>query len=238
MDNYPAPQAVATVAAMPTAVLLAEPETEARDLLERQLLDDGFHVVGAEPRDVVAVAEKLRPDLALLAGVELCRRFREGSVAWDRDVPVIVLGEEEASPGDRVRAFAGGADDFLGRPFLYDELVARMRALLRRVRPAGSERYVAGPIEVDRRTRRATLRGERVTLAGKEFELLATLASEPLRVFTKEELLRDVWGFRSRGIRTRTVDSHASRVRRKLARPGLGPFVVNEWGVGYRLLGD
>ena len=77
--------------------------------------------------------------------------------------------------------------------------------------------------------------GERVFLAAKEFELLAKLASAPYRVFSKEELLREVWGFRSIG-RTRTVDSHASRLRRKLARPGAGPFVINEWGVGYRLL--
>jgi DNA-binding response OmpR family regulator len=74
-----------------------------------------------------------------------------------------------------------------------------------------------------------------VVLSGKEFELLVKLASDPQRVFTKEELLRQVWGFRSLG-RTRTLDSHASRVRRKLQAAGDGPFVVNVWGVGYRLL--
>ena len=77
--------------------------------------------------------------------------------------------------------------------------------------------------------------GEPVALAGKEFELLVKLASDPHRVFTKEQLLREVWGFRSLG-RTRTLDSHASRLRRKLARDGAGPFVLNLWGVGYRLL--
>ncbi|MDQ5822318.1 MAG: winged helix-turn-helix domain-containing protein, partial [Actinomycetota bacterium] len=77
----------------------------------------------------------------------------------------------------------------------------------------------------------------RVELAGKEYQLLLKLLSQPERVFTKEELLREVWGFRSLG-RTRTLDSHASRLRRKLGASGFGPFVVNSWGVGYRLLDD
>ena len=73
-------------------------------------------------------------------------------------------------------------------------------------------------------------------LSGREFELAAKLASDPTRVFTKSELLRDVWGIRTNGIRTRTVDSHASRLRRKLGAAGAGEVVVNDWGVGYRLL--
>ena len=80
-----------------------------------------------------------------------------------------------------------------------------------------------------------TVRGELVDVAGREFELAACLASDPHRVFTKDELLRDVWGFRSRG-RTRTLDSHASRLRRKLCLEPGDHFVVNVWGVGYRLL--
>ena len=105
----------------------------------------------------------------------------------------------------------------------------------RQCRIDSRQHIVAGEIELDRQTRRVTVLGERVLLAAKEFELLAKLASAPYRVFSKEQLLREVWGFRSLG-RTRTVDSHASRLRRKLARPGAGPFVINEWGVGYRLL--
>ncbi len=100
--------------------------------------------------------------------------------------------------------------------------------------PRRHERMQAGDIEVDCATRRVTVRGESVALAGKEYELLVKLASDPTRVFTKEQLLRDVWGFRSLG-RTRTLDSHASRLRRKLARPGAGPFLVNLWGVGQRV---
>ena len=107
--------------------------------------------------------------------------------------------------------------------------------MLRRATPAADERIAAGDIVVDRATRRVTVRGASVVLSGKEYELLVKLASDPTRVFTKEKLLREVWGFRSHG-RTRTLDSHASRLRRKLAVEGAGPYVVNVWGVGYKLL--
>jgi len=136
------------------------------------------------------------------------------------DVPVIVLGEPQADAVDRVRAFARGCDDFVPRPFHYDELVARIRAVLRRTAPATDDVLEAGPIRVDRPTRRVTVGGRAVTLPAKEYELLLALAGDPHRVFTKEELLRDVWGFRSLG-RTRTLDSHASRLRRKLAGQAL-----------------
>jgi DNA-binding response OmpR family regulator len=96
---------------------------------------------------------------------------------------------------------------------------------------------VAGPIAVDLVTRRATVHGRTLTLPAKEYDLLAKLATEPERVFTKEQLLREVWGYLSLG-RTRTLDSHASRLRRKLRQAGAGPCMVNIWGVGYRLLGE
>ena len=88
---------------------------------------------------------------------------------------------------------------------------------------------------LDRRTRRVSVREMLVTLSAKEFELLAWLAAEPYRVFTKEELLREVWGFRALG-RTRTLESHASRLRKKLRLAGGDGLIVNVWGVGYRLL--
>jgi DNA-binding response OmpR family regulator len=150
-------------------------------------------------------------------------------------VPVIVLAPERADPVDRVRAFARGADDVVERPFNYDELLARIRAVLRRTAPPRRELVEVGELVVDRRTRRVAVRGRPIDLAGREFELAAKLASDPHRVFTKEELLREVWGFRSLG-RTRTLDSHASRLRRKLCLSASDRFVVNVWGVGYRLL--
>lgn len=101
--------------------------------------------------------------------------------------------------------------------------------------PPTAQRYEAGELVVDRVTRSVEVRGESVHLAGKEFELLWRLASEPYRVFTKEELLRDICGYRSR-CRTRTLDSHVCRLRRKLDRGAEDDFVVNVWGVGYKLL--
>lgn len=211
-----------------SAVLIAEPEREVRDYLERHLTDDGFDVLGADlTRDTLALARRVRPDLVLLGDAAAVDAFG--------DLPVIVLGHETSDAVDRVRAFARGCDDFLARPFVYDELVARMRAVLRRSGAQLHDRLEAGPIVVERSTRRVLVDGRRVDLAVKEFELLAKLAQAPEKVFTKEELLREVWNFRSLG-RTRTLDSHASRLRRKLHAAAPGPFVVNVWGVGYRLL--
>jgi DNA-binding response OmpR family regulator len=148
---------------------------------------------------------------------------------------VIVVGQTGSDAVDRVRAFQRGADDFVHRPVVYEELVARIRAVLRRTVPPPPERHAAGDLVVDRATRSVEVRGEAVHLAGKEFELLWRLAAEPQRVFTKEELLRDVWGYRSLG-RTRTLDSHVCRLRRKLSFQPEDRFVVNVWGVGYKLL--
>jgi DNA-binding response OmpR family regulator len=215
-----------------SALLLAEPEEATRRFLARHLAQDGFEVVGAEDDEALDLLGRVCPDLVLIGdpeGLELCRRLRE----LNSDVPVILLGGQQSDPVDRVRAFDRGCDDYLDRPFHYDELVARIRAVLRRVAPPESERLTAAEIEIDRPTRRVTVAGRRVVLPSKEYELLLKLASDPHRVFTKDELLRDVWGFRAQA-RTRTLDSHASRLRRRLA----GPYVRNVWGVGYCLLGD
>lgn len=244
-DSWSHESTVVSVGSVTTALLLAEPEPSTRGYLERHLAADGFEVLGAGAgSEALTLAEVARPDLVLLdetlpeaGGLELCRQLREGQPGrtWNREVPVILLAEN-GDPVDRVRAFDRGVDDYVAKPFHYEELLARIRAILRRVAPPAGERLEAGEITIDRPTRRVTVRGERVALAGKEYELLLELASDPERVFTKEELLRDVWGFRSHA-RTRTLDSHASRLRRKLSH-AQREYVVNEWGVGYRLLGD
>ena len=211
-----------------SAVLIAEPEAGVRGFLERHLAQDGFEVIGTDGRETAQeLASRSRPDLVLLGDASAVDAFV--------DVPVIVIGGEQSDAIDRVRAFAKGCDDFVARPFVYDELLARMNAVLRRARPAEPERLQAGSISVERVTRRVRVEGTRVDLAAKEYELLVRLAAEPYRVFTKEELLREVWGFRSLG-RTRTLDSHASRLRRKLQAVAPGPFVINVWRVGYKLL--
>lgn len=222
---------------MPSAVLVAEPEPETRELLGRQLRDDGFDVLGAARRsEALELAESAHPDVVLLAELELCLRLREGEPGrnWDRNVPVIVLAST-SDPVERVRALDRGADDVVGRPYAYDELLARIRALIRRTAGASEDLIVAGDLVVDRPTRRVHVRDTPVFLSAKEFELVAKLASQPQRVWTKEELLREVWGFRALG-RTRTLESHASRVRKKLCVAPDDRFVVNVWGVGYRML--
>lgn len=213
---------------MSNALVIAEPEPAIRGFLERQLVDDGFDVLaGAE---LTGLVERGRPDLVLLGDASALER-------WDTGVPVIVLGAATGDAVDRVRAFRRGCDDYVDRPFHYDELVERIRAVLRRTATADGFAVVeAGPVRIDPRTRTVTLNGVRVLLAQKEYALLLELAREPERVFTKEELLRKVWDFRSAG-RTRTLDSHASRLRRKLRTVDFGAeLVVNVWGVGYRLL--
>jgi DNA-binding response OmpR family regulator len=205
-----------------TALLLAEPEASVRSFLERQLTSDGFDVLSFETVDQLPRAAE--PDVLLLGDAD----------ALDRcvvpDCPVIVLGEPD--PARRVRALAR-ADDYLSRPFVYEELVARIHAVLRR-RPPRLDLVEVDALAIDRAARRVRARGREVVLATKEYALLVKLASDPERVFTREQLLRDVWGYRTY-VPTRTLESHASRLRRKLAAAGLPGWVVNVWGVGYRL---
>jgi DNA-binding response OmpR family regulator len=222
----------------PSAVLLAEPEAESRRRLERHLREDGFEVLEAAwSSRALDLAERRTPDIVIAAEPELCRRLRAGEPgrSWDRNVPVIVLADPGADQVERLRALEQGADDVVER-HLYPELLARMRALLRRAGIGQADVLEAGDVVIDLRARQLLVKGRPVSLSAREFELAVCLASEPRRVFTKQELLRDVWGVHAM-LRTRTVDSHASRLRRKLRHAAGGDdYVVNVWGVGYRLL--
>jgi DNA-binding response OmpR family regulator len=204
---------------MSMTVLLTEHEPATRTLLEQQLIGDGFELVTAGDA----------PDLVLAGDHAEVER-------WRGQAPVIVLGSKEAPLDEQVRAFRMGCDDYVARPFHYDELIERIRAVLRRSGLASAP-LTAGPLSIDRRARVVMVAGRRVDLSQKEYELLVRLASDPERVFTKAELLRDVWGFPAHS-RTRTLDAHASRLRRKLrAADETALLVDNKWGVGYRLLG-
>lgn len=206
-----------------TALLLAEPEPSVRGFLERQLTSDGFDVLSFESADHLPRAAD--PDVLVLGDPDALDRCFVAP-----DCPVIVLGRSD--PETRVRALQH-CDDYLSRPFLYEELVARIHAVLRRRVPR-ADRLAVGPLTIDRAARRVAVGSREVVLATKEYALLAKLASDPERVFTREQLLRDVWGYRTY-VATRTLESHASRVRRKLADAGLDGWVVNVWGVGYKL---
>lgn len=170
------------------------------------------------------------------SGLELLDRLRAAdglASRVDPALPVIVVSGR-ASEVDRVRGLARGADDYVAKPFSYPELVARIRAVLRRAdgrRERGAIRV--GDLSIDPVTRGVSLAGKPIALSNKEFSLLQKLASDPTRVFLKQDLLREVWGF-TVPVATRTLDAHACRLRHKL-RGGSRPFMLTVRGVGYRL---
>jgi DNA-binding response OmpR family regulator len=233
------------VPALHPKVLIVEDDPISRSFLKDNLIADGYEVVEAS---TVASARRVLAesfvDLTLLDlglpgedGLALLATVRAGdriAARIDPEVPVIVL-TGRASDTDRVRGLRLGADDYLCKPFSYAELHARVGALLRRTaRGARGSRIRIGPLEIDTLCHQVWLEGEPVALSGKEFSLLVALATDPVRVHTREALLRDVWGF-PEPVPTRTLDTHACRLRHKLSRGGRG-WVVNVWGIGYRLI--
>jgi len=149
------------------------------------------------------------------------------------DTPVIVL-TSQIDDVHRVRLLDRGGDDVVLKPFSYPELRARFAAVLHRTAPRQPPPVLgAGRLRIDVRTRAVTVAEQPVKLSVLEYQLLCVLAAEPSRVFTRQELMRDVWGY-SAG-KTRTLDSHTSRLRRKLAQPGAPDMIANVWAVGYRL---
>lgn len=226
------------------SVVVCEDDAMTLELLCDHLVADRFGVLPApSASDALRLCRYNQPDLMLLdlslpdaSGLDVLREIREADGVesrFDPQLPVIVLTGRGAQT-DRVRGLTAGADDYLTKPFAIEELRARIGAVLRRRASRREGPIRVGELMVDP-LRRKVMVGELVVpLAKKEFTLLRVLASDPTRVFSKEELLRDVWGYRSPG-KTRTLDSHASRLRRKLD-PEHSRYIVNCWGVGYRLL--
>jgi DNA-binding response OmpR family regulator len=226
------------------SVVVCEDDAMTLDLLCDHLSADRFGVLPApSASDALRLCRYNHPDLLLLdlslpdaSGLDVLREIREADgidSRFDPLLPVIVLTGRGADT-DRVRGLDSGADDYVTKPFRYEELRARIGAVLRRRASRRDGPIRVGDLAIDPVRRRVTVGEREVQLAKKEFGLLRVLASDPTRVFSKEELLRDVWGFRSPG-RTRTLDSHASRLRRKLD-PEHSRYVINCWGIGYRLI--
>ena len=223
-------------------ILVAEEEEMTRSFLYENLSADGYRVLMApDEAKALALLSTAQPDLALvdvngdtLSLIDALRSGEGIAGRADPDTPVIALGRD-ADRLQRIRLLDRGSDDVVKKPFAYPELRARIGAVLRRSQTRRSGRVLrAGPVQIDTAGRDVRVGECRLKLAAKEYELLVALATDPHRVFTREELLRDVWGFRSLG-RTRTLDSHASRLRRKLCDGRADKLVVNVWGVGYRL---
>jgi DNA-binding response OmpR family regulator len=229
---------------LPTLVIV-EDHAVTRRFLADNLAADGYEPIEAETAAAGrrAIAERF-PAAAIIDlglpdrdGLELLRELRDygrSGGPLDPQLPVVIVSGR-ATELDRLRGFERGCDDYLTKPFSYVELRARLAAVLRRAgaRPRPG-RIRIGPLDVDPFSRQVRLDGTLVHLSKKEFGLLVALATEPARVFTRAELLDEVWGFQS-PVPTRTLDAHASRLRQKLSVSG-GRFIVNVWGVGYRLM--
>ena len=216
-------------------ICVIEDEEVIASAVAARLRAEGFSVELAHDGPAgVALCDRVRPDLVVLDlmlpgldGLEVCRRLQR-----DRPVPVLML-TARAEEADLLVGLAVGADDYVTKPFSPRELVARVRALLRRVerRPPPSGDVVAvGPLEIDPAARQVRVDGDAVHLTPTEFDLLVLLAARPGVVFSREQLLAEVWGWRD-GSGQRTVDSHVRGLRRKL---GSG-LVRTVHGIGYAL---
>ncbi len=225
---------------MRPAVLVVEDEAALLTLLRYNLEKEGFSV--AEARDgeeaLLALKEQV-PDAVLLdwmlprvSGLELCRQIRR-SPAW-REVPIIMLtarGEE----GDRVRGLDSGADDYVVKPFSTTELVARLRAVIRRARPTASAEVLRfGDLTLDLSAHRVSRSGNQIHLGPTEFRLLRFFLERPGRVFSREQLLDAVWG-RDAEVELRTVDVHIRRLRKALNEGGHKDLVRTVRAAGYAL---
>jgi len=236
----------AAAVALSDAILVIDADRDLGREIALHLCLDGYEAVLAQSANHARVLAAQRPLAAVVLGdlenprvsLDVLEEIRSASAPaspWDPAVPVLVVSPRTEEL-DLARAFEAGADDFMGWPARYIELRARLRAVLRRVNPnsAGSRSLRVGPLEIDTTSRKVSVDGHPVDLRRLEYELLVQLASAPDRVFGKQELLRSVWGYRSEGS-TRTLESHASRLRRKLEADSDQRWIINVWGVGFRL---
>jgi DNA-binding response OmpR family regulator len=224
------------------SVLVVDEDELTRAFLADNLLADGYEVTVADRREKalallsvhryeLVIADVNGQTLGLLDAV----RGADGLAGRiDPDTPLIAL-TGRAGELHRVRVLEHGGDDIVAKPFSYPELRARIAAVIRRTQERPGLRVQrVGPLTVDTRRREAKVSDRSLELTCREYELLRALAADPGRVFTRAELMREVWGLPAT-LRTRTLDSHVARVRRKLAEHGVGHLLVNVWGVGYRL---
>lgn len=206
---------------MNPSVLVVEDESALVTLLRYNLERAGYRVRTAmDGEEALLAAAEETPDLVLLdwmlpqlSGIEVCRRLRTRQET--RNVPIIML-TARSEETDRIRGLDTGADDYLTKPFSMTELLARLRAVLRRIRPSLAEDVIAiGDIEMDRATHRVRRSGHEVHLGPTEYKLLEHLMQHPGRVFSREQLLDAVWGS-DVYVEARTVDVHVGRLRKAL----------------------
>ncbi|HEV8354377.1 MAG TPA: response regulator transcription factor [bacterium] len=224
---------------MAQKILVVDDEPHIVELVRYNLLQEGFEVITAhDGGEALTRTRSDHPDLIVLDimlpyvdGLEVCRQVRRES-----GVPIIMLTAKDGEL-ERVVGLELGADDYVTKPFSPRELVARVRAILRRTAPAADGTagpLASGGLALDPATHEASLNGRPVDLTAKEFDLLRLLMSHPNRVFTRDFLLEHIWGYDYYGS-TRTVDMHISRLREKIEDDPVAPtYIITVRGVGYK----
>ncbi|HLC26931.1 MAG TPA: response regulator transcription factor [bacterium] len=221
-------------------ILVIEDEKDIADLVTYNLKNSGFHVLVAQDgQKALEIARREHPDLVLLDlmlprmdGTEVCKFLKRDETT--REIPIIML-TAKAGEIDRIVGLELGAEDYITKPFSPRELVLRVRAVLRRTAktPEPPALIRAGDLTIDMAGHRVLVKNRPINLTATEFKLLATLASRRGRVFTRDVLLDQVWGYDYHGV-TRTVDTHVRRLRAKLK--GCVRHIETVRGVGYRFL--
>lgn len=241
MRTGPQPLAAATATGAPRSVLVVEDEEQMRTMLEDNLQFDGYRVTAVSSgEDALSELERQSYSLVLLdvrlpgiSGFDVCRRLRSRGTR----VPVIML-TARTQEADRIAGLDVGADDYVSKPFSVRELLARVRAQVRRDdwHSATADEFTLGDVSVRLRQRLVLRRGKRVPMSAREFELLRYLIAHRNEVVSREQLLRDVWGYHEATI-TRTVDNYVAKLRNQLeARPHEPRFIVTVHGSGYQLI--
>lgn len=227
------------------AVVVCESDTSTLESICDRLTADRFNALPApSAADALRFCRYNEPHLMLLdmtlgdsTGLEVLREIRQAdgiAARFDPRLPIIALGGR-VDDVERARVLEEGADDFLSKPASYEELRARIIAVLRRSEGRGESPVRVGDLVIDPARRTVHVDGREVHVTKKEFTLLRMLATDPTRVFSKDELLAAIWKLKRSPGATRTVDSHSSRLRRKLD-PDHRRYVVNCWGIGYSLV--
>lgn len=228
---------------MSKTILVVDDTESLRTLVKSYLSQEGFRVVTAgDGRQALFLARDEKPDLILLdlmmpemGGYEFMRVYGR-----EAETPTIIL-TAKVEENDKVLGLELGADDYVTKPFSVRELIARVKAVLRRVHTGGAsddspEIITVAGITVDRNKRRVTLEGTHVELTAKEFDLLVLFATNPGRVFNRNELLDKVWGYQFEGY-GHTVNSHINRLRAKIEKNPAEPrYIMTVWGVGYKFV--
>lgn len=225
---------------MKPKVLLAEDDTSLTELLTYNLEQEGFEVLhAADGEEAMVLAQERQPDIAILdwmipylSGIEICRRLRRQPETANLPIIMLTARSEES---DRIRGLETGADDYITKPFSPRELVARIRAVLRRLRPAltGAPLSFSG-IELDNTTHKVMRDGKSIALGPTEFRLLRHFMEHPRRVFSREQLLDSVWGHDVE-VELRTVDVHIRRLRKALNADDLPDVIRTVRSAGYAL---